>query len=418
MEGMDRKIEKKGIGKKHIWLIVGGFLALLVIFQLVFGDKSSKLNVEKDKITITEVKPGVFQDYISVNGYVEPIRTIYLDAVESGRVEEILVEEGARVKKGDIILRLSNYNLLLDISGNEADVARAVNDLKTARINLENQNLQTKSAILKLQYTLMKYERQYNNNLKLIAQDLISKEDFEYSKEQYDETRLQLDLQRQKLVRDSAYTIIRIAADEESIDRMQRNLNLTRRRLEDLLIKAPVDGELANLNPKIGEVVNYGTRIGTINILDSYKMKVTIDEHYITRITHGLQADFDFAGMKNTLKITKIYPEVQGGTFAVDMEFTSPIPEQIRIGQTARVHLELGESKEALLLPRGGFFQSTGGQWVFVIDPSGEWAIRREIRLGSQNPNYYEVIEGLNAGEKVIISDYRNFGKADKLILK
>jgi HlyD family secretion protein len=418
MEGMDRKIEKKGIRKKHIWLIVGGLLISLVILQLIFGDRSAKLIVEKDKITIAEVKPGLFQDYISVNGYVEPIRTIYLDAVESGRVEELLVEEGARVKKGDIILRLSNYNLLLDISGNEADVARAVNDLKTARINLENQNLQTKSAILKLRYALMKYERQYNNNLKLIAQDLISREDFEYSKEQYDETRMQLDLQRQKLVRDSTYTVTRIAADEESIDRMQRNLNLTRRRLEDLLIKAPVDGELANLNPKIGEVVNYGTRIGTINILDSYKMKVTIDEHYITRITPGLQADFDFAGMNNTLKITKIYPEVQNGSFSVDMEFTSPIPEQIRIGQTARVHLELGESKQALLLPRGGFFQSTGGQWIYVADPSGESAIKREIRLGSQNPNYYEVINGLNAGEKVIISDYRNFGNADKLILK
>jgi HlyD family secretion protein len=199
---------------------------------------------------------------------------------------------------------------------------------------------------------------------------------------------------------------------------MQKNLQLTRRRLDDLDIKAPVDGELATLHPEVGEVIGYGTRIGTINILDSYKMHVLIDEHYITRITRGLPADFDFAGIKNTMKIVKIYPEVSNGTFAVDMQFTSEIPAQIRIGQTARIHLELGESEDALLLPKGGFYQSTGGQWVFVVDKSGDMAYRRKIRLGRQNPRYYEVLEGLAKGEKVIISDYENFGDADKLILK
>jgi HlyD family secretion protein len=199
---------------------------------------------------------------------------------------------------------------------------------------------------------------------------------------------------------------------------MQKNLNLTRRRLEDLDIKAPVDGELATLHPEVGEVINYGTRLGTINILVSYKMRVLIDEHYITRISRGLPADFDFAGQKNTLRIFKVYPEVQNGTFAVDMEFTSPIPDQIRIGQTARIHLELGESENALLLPKGGFYQSTGGQWVFAIDPDGNIAQRRKVRMGRQNPRYYEILEGLKPGEKVIISDYENFGDADKLILK
>jgi HlyD family secretion protein len=418
MNGMDRQIEKKKFGKKQIWWGVAVLVFLLVILQMVFGDKSSRLNVEEDKITIGEVSFGKYQDYISVNGTVEPIQTIYLDAVESGRVEEILIEEGTRVKEGDVIIRLSNYNLLLDISGNEADVARAVNDLKTARLNLENQNIQTRSTILELEYQLKKLERQYNNNLKLIAQNLISKEEFEYSKEQYDETRIQLELQKQKYVRDSVYTLTRLSADEESIERMQMNLGLTRRRLDNLNIKAPVDGELATLHPEVGEVINYGTRVGTINILDSYKMRVLIDEHYITRITRGLPADFDFAGRKNTLRITKIYPEVQNGTFAVDMEFTSEIPKQIRIGQTARIRLELGQSEEAMLLPKGGFYQSTGGQWVFVVDPSGDYAIKRDIRLGRQNPRYYEVLEGLKEGDKVIISDYKNFGDADKLILK
>jgi HlyD family secretion protein len=418
MDAMDRKIEKKRFGKKQIWLSIAILIILLVLIQLVFGDKSSKLNVEQDKITIGEATAGKYQDYISVNGTVEPIQTVYLDAVESGRVEEILIEEGTMVKKGDVILKLSNYNLLLDISGNEAEVARAVNDLKTARINLENQNLQTRSTVLQLQYLLKKLERQYINNQKLITQNLISKEEFEYSKEQYDETKMQLDLQKQKFNRDSLYTKTRIAADEESIERMQMNLHLTRRRMEDLNIKAPVDGELATLNPEVGEVINYGTRVGTINILDSYKMRVLIDEHYITRINRGLPADFEFAGKKNSLRIVKVYPEVQNGTFAVDMKFTSEIPKQIRIGQTARIHLELGESEDALLLPKGGFYQSTGGQWVFLVDPPGNLAVRHKIRLGRQNPRYYEVLDGLNPGDKVIISDYENFGDADKLILK
>lgn len=418
MDGMDRKIEKKRFGKKQIWIAIAILVFLLVIIQMVFGDKSSKLNVEEDKISVGEVTAGKYQDYISVNGTVEPIQTVYLDAVESGRVEEILIEEGTMVKKGDVILKLSNYNLLLDISGNEADVARAVNDLRSARINLENQNIQTRSTILQLQYLLQKLDRQYTNNKKLITQDLISKEEFEYSKEQYLETSMQLDLQKQKFQRDSIYTRTRIAADEESIERMQMNLNLTRRRLEDLNIKAPVNGELATLRPEIGEVINYGTRVGTINILDSYKMRVLIDEHYITRIARGLPADFEFAGRKNSLKIIKVYPEVQNGTFAVDMEFTSEIPEQIRIGQTARIHLELGESEDALLLPKGGFYQSTGGQWVYRVDQSGNYATRQKIRLGRQNPRFYEVLDGLKPGDKVIISDYENFGDADRLILK
>lgn len=418
MDGMDRKIEKKRFGKKQIWFIILFTLLLLLFMQMIFGDKSTKLNVENERITIAEVVSEKYQDYISVNGTVEPIQSIYLDAVESGKVEEILIEEGTTVKQGDVILKLSNYNLLLDISGNEAEVARAVNDLKTARINLENQNIQTRSTILQLEYLLRKLERQYNNNLKLVSQNLISREEFEFSKEQFDETVLQLKLQKQKFIRDSMYTVTRINADEESIKRMQQNLNLTRRRLEDLSIKAPVAGELATLNPEIGEVINYGARIGTINILESYKMKVLIDEHYITRINRGLKADFDFAGKKNQLRIIKIYPEVKNGTFAVDMEFTSEIPRQIRIGQTARIHLELGESEDALLLPKGGFYQQTGGRWIFLLDESGTVATRQAIELGRQNPRYYEVLGGLKEGDKVVISDYENFGDASKLMIK
>ena len=418
MDAMDRKIEKKGIPRKTIWIGLAILFMLAMVTKILFGDKSAKLNVDEEKFTIATVIHDKYQDFISVNGTVEPIRTIYLDAVEAGRIETILIEEGNRVKKGDVILRLSNSNLLLDISGNEADVSRAINDLKTTRINLENQTITSKSLILELQYSLKRLERQFHNNEKLFASSLISKEDFEISRELYEEAKQQLDLQKQKYTRDSAYMITRITSDEESINRMQKNLMLTRKRMENLEITAPVDGELATLNAEVGEVINYGSRVGTINILDSYKMRAEIDEHYIARISRGLTGDFTFAGGKHTLRISKVYPEVKNGTFTVDMEFTSAIPPQIRIGQTARIHLELGESEDALLIPRGGFYQSTGGQWIYVVDPSGEQAVKRNIRIGRQNPKYYEVMEGLAEGEKVIVSGYENFGDMDKLIIR
>ena len=418
MEGMDRKIEKKGIKKRYIWL---GILSLIILFaflKIIFGDKSTKLNVDAEKITIREVIYDKYQDYISVNGVVEPIKTIYLDAIEGGRVEEIFIEEGNMVKKGDIIIKLSNNNLMLDISSNEAMVSRAINDLKTTRLNLENQRISVKTQILNLQYQLKKLERTYNYNKKLRENSHISKEEFQYSKEQYELALHQLELIKQKYRHDSVYMITRIASDEKSIERMQNNLMLTRKRLENLNIRAPVDGELASLNPEIGEVVSYGSRIGTINILESYKMRVEIDEHYIARILKNLTGEFDFAGSKYNLVITKIYPEVRSGTFAVDMHFTSDIPEQIRIGQTARIRLELGKSEDALLIPKGGFYQSTGGQWVYVVDKNGELAVKRNIRIGRQNPRYYEVLDGLTEGEEVIVSSYDNFGDNDKLILK
>jgi HlyD family secretion protein len=410
MTGMDRKIEKKGINKKYIWLGIGSILLISAFVKIIFGDKSSKLNVDIQKITVSEVIFDKYQDYISVNGTVEPIKTIYLDAIEGGRVEEILIEEGNMVKKGDVIILLSNNN--------EAMVSRAINDLKTTRLNLDNQKISSKTRILELMYELKRLERIYNYNKKLLENKHISDEEYKYSREQYDLAKQQLGLLKQKYIQDSIYIKTRIASDEQSIQRMQRNLVLARQRLENLKIRAPVDGELAQLNPEIGEVVSYGTRIGTINILESYKMRVEIDEHYIARIMRNLTGEFEFANGIHKLVITKVYPEVRNGTFAVDMEFTSSIPKQIRIGQTARIRLELGESQDALLIRKGGFYQSTGGQWVFVIDEDNNIAERRDIRIGRQNPRYYEVLEGLAEGEKVIISSYDTFGDNDKLILK
>jgi HlyD family secretion protein len=420
MDGMDRKIEKKFklFSKRNIWIFVGSVIALFVFYNLVFGDKSSKLNVEAEKISIAEIRKDVFQDYIAVIGTVEPIRTIYLDAIEAGRVEEILLEEGSMLTMGDVIIRLSNTNLILDISNNEAQVARAINELRTARLLMVQQQMNSESQIIETERLMKLQERAYHNNKLLIEQQHISPEEFEQSKEQYEATVKKLALLREIQTQDSIFRSVQIEALETSVASLTNNLEIIKGRLESLNIKAPVNGELASLNPEIGEVVTYGTRIGTVNILDSYKLRVEIDEHYIARVERGLKGDCDFAGLPYPGHITKIYPEVLGGRFYVDMEFDDNIPPTIRIGQTSRIKLELGESKEAVLIPRGGFYQSTGGQWVFIVDESGGFAYRRDISIGRQNPRFYEVLSGLNPGDRVVISSYDNFGDADKLILK
>jgi len=418
MDGMDKKIEKKGIPRKVIWYTLFGMLILAVLGVIIFGDKSSKYNVDVSRITIEEVKQDVFQDYITVQGTVEPITTIYIDAVEGGRVEEILIEEGNMVKEGDVILRLSNDNLLLEITNNEAQVVRAINELRTSRLQMDQTRLNYKQQIINLEITVTQNQRMYQNNKVLREQNHISREEFDQSREAYESSQELLELLIENYRNDSIYRAIQINSLEISVQSMEESMRIIRRRLENLNIKASVDGELASLNPEIGEVITYGTRVGTINILDSYKLRVDIDEHYIARITRGLNGECDFASNPYTGVITKIYPEVAGGRFAVDMVFTDEVPEQIRIGQTSRIRLQLGESKEGILLTKGGFYQTTGGQWVFVLDPAEEIAVKRDISIGRQNPRYYEVLDGLEPGEKVIVSSYQNYADHDKLILK
>ena len=420
MDGMDRKIEKKFrfFSKRTLWISIVTIIVLLVAYNLVFGDKSSKLNVELEKISVSEIKKDVFQDYIAVIGTVEPIQTIYLDAVENGRVEDILRTEGSMLKKGDIILSLSNNNLILEISNVEAQIARAVNDQRNARLMMVQQQLNSESQIIETERLLHQHRRAYENNKILYEQSHISFEDFEQSKEMYEASVKRLALLEEIQFQDSVFRVVQIESMATSVNSLTKNMEIIKTRLDNLNVKAPVDGELATLNPEIGEVVNYGSRIGTVNILDSYKLRVEIDEHYIARVSRGLVGDCDFASTPYPGRISKIYPEVQNGRFYVDMVFTEETPSQIKIGQTSRIKLELGESKEAILIPRGGFYQSTGGQWVFVIDPSGEFAYKRDISIGRQNPKFYEVLGGLEVGEKVITSSYDNFGDVDKLILK
>lgn len=419
MNGMDKKIEKKkGLSKRMIWIMVGVVAVSLIFYNIVFGDKSSKLNVDLEKISIEDVEEDIFQDYIAVQGVVEPIKTIYLDAVEGGRVEDIVSEEGSMLKEGDPILRLSNNNLILEISNTEAQVLRTINELRNARNYMQQQLLSSNIQILQLGKDVRKLKRNYEKNKLLYKENHISDEEYQQSKEEYFTANKLLKLQKEHHVSDSIYRETQVSSLEESVNTMTENLKLAQKRLDNLNIRAPVDGELATLNPEIGEVINYGTRVGTINILDSYKLRVDIDEHYVARVNRGLVGEADFAGKKYTARIAKLFPEVQNGRFAVDMVFTEEVPSQIKIGQTSRIKLELGESQKAMLLPKGGFYQSTGGQWVYVVDPSGDFAVKRQISIGRQNPRYYEVLDGLNEGEEVIVSSYDNFGDVDKLILK
>ncbi len=418
MDGMDRKIEKKGISRKTIIYIVVGALVLFMLGIVIFGDKSSKYNIDVSRLTIDKVVKDVFQDYITEQGIVEPIRTIYLDAVEGGRVEEILIDEGNMVKKGDVILRLSNDNLLLEITNNEAQVVRAINELRTSRLAMEQQRLANQQQIIQLSRQVTQEKRLYENNKLLIQQNHISEEAFKQSKEAYDASIAQLELVKENFRNDSIYRTIQISSLESSVNSMEKSMSIIRKRLEKLNFKAPVDGELATLTPALVDGSTSLHRVGTINILDSYKLRVEIDEHYIARIETGLTGECDFANKSFPAKIVKIYPEVQNGRFAVDMEFTGDLPEQIRIGQASRIRLQLGESKEGLLLSKGGFYNKTGGQWVFVVDPSGDFAYKRDISIGRQNPRYYEVLSGLEEGEKVVTSSYQNFADHDKLILK
>jgi len=419
MDGMDRKIENKGfLSRKTIWYLLFGALMLAVLAIIIFGDKSSKYNVDVSRITIEEVKQDVFQDYITVQGTVEPITTVYLDAVEGGRVEEILIDEGNMVKKGDVILRLSNDNLLLEITNGEAGVVRAINELRTVQLTMDQTRVRYKQQIIELETQVTQSKRLYENNKILHDQKHVSREEFDQSRENYNANQQLLALVEENFRNDSITQSIQLSSMESSVQSMEESMRIIRRRLDNLSLKATVDGELATLNPEIGEVITYGTRVGTINILDSYKLRVDIDEHYIARIQKELTGECDFASTPYTGVITKIYPEVQNGRFAVDMVFTEEVPAQIRIGQTSRIRLQLGESKEGVLLTKGGFYQTTGGQWVFVLDESEEFAVKRDISIGRQNPRYYEVLGGLEPGEKVIVSSYQNYADHDKLILK
>lgn len=416
---MDRIIEKEPwYFQKKNWFLAGGIIGIIILYSAFLGENGSRLRVDKEKISTGEVHSDFFQEYISRTGTVNPITTVYLDAIEGGRVEEILMEEGSMVQKGDVILRLSNSELNLQILNSEAAFTEQVNRLRDTKLSMEQDRLNIKRSLLDIDLNLNKSRREFERNKIFFEKDLISKEEYEASKDgyfYYTKTK-ELLLERQRT--DSISRLIQIQRLEANLRNMEGNLDLVRAKLQNLSVKAPVTGQLGTLNAELGESKSRGQRLGQVNVLDNYKINALVDELYITRLTKGLNASFIFNNENYDLLVCKVYPEVRSGQFEIDMKFVGQLPPGIRTGQTFRTKIELGEPREALLIPRGGFFQSTGGQWIFVIDPSGEFAIKRPIKLGQQNPKYYEVLEGLQAGEKVITNSYESYGDVDRLVLK
>jgi HlyD family secretion protein len=416
---MDRPIEKKkGLQLKHIGYLGLALALVSLIYMAFFADRTSTYKVEKDKLIIETITEDQFNDYITVPGTVEPISTIFLDAQEGGRVEEKLIEEGSMVKKGDIILRLSNPDLHLNILDSEAQLAEKENFLRNTQIAMEQDRLQIKRELLNLKYDIERKERNYQQNVILIKDNLISREDFIRSKEDVDMARQSRDLFIERQKQDSVFRSVQVDNMVNNLENMRKNLNLVRERVENLNVRATVDGQLGLLVPEIGQSITRGANMGQINVLTSYKVTAQIDEHYIDRVRTSLTAKLDRQSHMYDLTVRRVYPEVRNGTFEIDMIFRDSMPENIRTGQTYYISLQLGQPKVSVLVPIGGFFQETGGQWIFVLDPSESFAYKRNISIGRKNPKYYEVLEGLQPGEKVIVSGYETFGKNEKLILK
>ena len=417
--GMDKVIEKKkGIRPKHIVWGLGILVIAFLLYKVIFAETGSTFRAEKDKLTISTVEDGLFNDYITVIGNVEPITTIFLDAEEGGKVEEKLIEEGEMVKKGDVILKLRNNDLNLSIMNSESSMAYQTNELRNTQIQMEQQKIQNKQQLLQIDYEILRLARNYEQQKALFDEELIAKEDFLKAEEDYLRAKKNRELIFMKLVQDSIFRENQKIQMDQNLGNMHLNLKVVQQRREDLNVKAPVDGQLGLLEAEIGESISKGQRIGQINILDNFKIKALIDEHYIDRVKRDLPATLDRNGTNFNLKVRKVYPEVRNGQFEIDLVFDGTTPDNIRTGQTYHIKLELGESGKAVLLARGGFFQSTGGQWVYVLNEDGSEATKRNIKIGKQNPQYYEVLEGLNAGEKVITSGYEMFGTNDRIVMK
>jgi len=416
---MDKVIEKKkGIQKKHIFWGVGIIGIILLIVNMVFGDHSSVFRTESDKITVSNVEEGIFNDYITVIGQVEPITTIFLDAVEGGTVQERFIEEGSMVQKGDVILRLENRQLYQTILTSESQLAEKENDLRNTRISFESELIQSKRNILDNEYNLTRKKRTFEQYESLYKEALISKEDFLQAKEDYEYQKNLLTINKLKAKNDSTIRATTMLTLIKDLETMRQTLGLVHERLDNLKVKAPVNGQLGMLDAEIGQSINNGQRIGQVNVLDNFKVSAKIDEHYIDRIIRGLTGTLDRNGTNYNLSVRKVFPDVRDGQFKIDLVFEGKTPDNIRTGQTYHVNLQLGESQKAVMIPRGGFFQSTGGQWIFVVNSAGTEAVKRQIKIGKQNPQYYEVVEGLQRGEKVITSGYEVFGTNDKIALK
>ncbi|MGQ7869074.1 efflux RND transporter periplasmic adaptor subunit [Sunxiuqinia sp. sy24] len=416
---MDRVIEKKkGLKKKHFYMAGGVIVFLFMLYQLAFTEHKSVFRAEQDKLTVSTVEDGQFNDYITIIGQVEPISTIYLDVEEGGKVEEIYIEEGEMVQKGDVILKLRNTDLNTTIMSSESQLAYHANELRNTQIQIEQQQIQNKQQKLQIDLKVIQAKRKFAQYERLFKEELVAREMFLQAKEEYELAQKEQELTYQKMVQDSIFRANQRISMDESLENTRLSLKMAKERLANLNVKAPVDGQLGLLDAEIGQAISRGQRLGLVHILTDFKIKARIDEHYIDRVRRDLAAAFDRNGDDYQLNVRKVYPEVREGQFEIDLVFEGEKPDNIRTGQTYHIKLELGQSEKALLLPRGGFFQSTGGQWVFVLNENGTEALKRPIRIGKQNPQYYEVLEGLEPSEKVITSSYELFGDNEKIVFK
>jgi HlyD family secretion protein len=415
---MDRQIEKKSFLRRYAWYIAAAaaFAALLV--WIVLGTTASTMTVDATDITISDVTRGKFDDYVRLNGQVLPIQVVQISPEEGGIVREKVVEEGTRVRKGDVILRLSNSNLDLQILNAEAELAEKQNLLRNTQVAMQQDRLNNRTEQATLDTDCDRKRRAYEQNARLYKERLISKEVYLQSREDYKLARRKQSLISQRLKQDSLYRHVQMAQMEDNLDNMRKNVLLVRDRKNKLEVRSAIDGELGLLDVELGQNIAAGQNIGQINDLSDFKVQAQIDEHYIDRVRPGLSASFSRDGKTYRLRVRKVYPEVRNGTFRTDFVFVGERPAQMRSGQTYYVELALGKSQQATLIPRGTFFQTTGGNWIFVLDKSGRKAYRRNISIARQNPQYYEVTDGLEPGERVITSGYEAFKDNEVLVIK
>jgi HlyD family secretion protein len=414
---MDKQLKKKKWTVKRITTYGGGALLIIFIaYQFIFADRRSKLKVEKDKITIATVQRGVFQEFIPQTGTVEPSRTVYLDAIEGGNIKRVVAESGAMLKAGDVIMELSNLNRELSVLSQEASLNESINRTRDTRLGITRNDLEQRQMLALIDNQLAILGPQYHRQKQLFEKKLISKQEFERTEADYVYNQERRKITYEVYRNDSIDRIRQLREISNAERRMSLNLEGVGKILDNLVIRAPIDGQLSRPQLEVGQAVNQGQRIGQIDIVGSYKVRVPIDELYLPRISQGLHATTSFNNKDYELEITYIYPTIQNGRFEVDMKFVNETPEGIRRGQSLRLRIELGQSSEELLLPVGGFYKDTGGNWVYVLEDDGK-AVKRSIRLGRKNTENFEVLEGLKPGDRVITSSYENFGNNEVLIL-
>jgi HlyD family secretion protein len=416
---MDRKIQRR----RFTWPRIAGAaivvaLAAAVVYQFLATSGVRSFAIAAELVTVETAETGTFLDFVPIRGSVTPLNTVYLDAIEGGRVEGVFVEEGAVVEAGDPIVELSNTTLQLDVISREAQVSEQLNNLRNTRLAMEQNRLSLKSTLVEMDYQITRLTRLAERRADLFERGLIARQDYEDVADEleYYENRREVTIESQEV--DERMRVAQIESLESAVAQLERNLEIARANLENLVIKAPIEGQLTSLDAEIGESKARGQRLGQIDDVDDFKVTALVDEFYVTRTRAGQSAEFDLSRETYPLEVTKVYPEIRDGQFEIDLEFAGPPPANLRRGQTLQIRVALGDSSEALLLPRGGFFQDTGGNWAFVLDASGEAAVKRNLRLGRRNPEYFEVLEGLEPGDRVITSAYTSYMDMDRVELR